>query len=258
MTPTEIAAIQHEQLVKWTMVLQQDGGATTVEGFIRETIGDVIAFLPRLLGALLILIIGWIIGAAIGKLVRRVTDSLNLDRYAQDTPLGRMGGDTRDPVAKFLGKVAAWFIYALAILAAADALAIPILSQWLSTAVSYLPAFIAGLLIIVGGFILADFIGDAISRTRTATESRYTSWFADGTKMFLYFTAIIVGLDTMGIDVTILYLFARALAWGLAAAIALAVGISFGWGAKDYVSQNMDRWAGRVQDGTSSTTSGDD
>lgn len=256
MTQIDIAALQNE-LAKWAIVLQQEDG-DLVPNFLEETVADIIAFLPRLLGALLILIIGWIIGAALGRLVRRVADGLNLDRYARDTPLGRMGGETRDPVAKFLGKITAWFIYALAILAAADALEIPILSEWISTAVSYLPALIAGLLIIVGGFILADFIADAIARTRTASESRYTNWFADGTRMFIYFTAIIVGLDTMGIDVALLYLFARALAWGLAAAIALAVGISFGWGAKDYVSNNMDRWAGRVQQGTSDTSSGDD
>jgi len=68
--------------------------------------------------------------------------------------------------------------------------------------------------------------------------------------MFLYFTAVVIGLDTMGIDVGILYLFARALAWGLAAAIALGVGIAVGWGAHNYVSNNVDKWMGNVSQAT--------
>ena len=112
---------------------------------------------------------------------------------------------------------------------------------------SYLPAFIAGLLVIIGGFIVTDFIGDAIERTRAATKTAYATWFATGVRMFLYFTAVVIGLDTIGIDVQILYVFAQALAWGLAAGLALAIGISFGWGGKDYVANNMNRWAGSTR-----------
>ncbi|MEA5389155.1 hypothetical protein VB779_20510 [Haloarculaceae archaeon H-GB11] len=125
-------------------------------------------------------------------------------------------------------------------------LAISLLSEWISTAVSYLPAFIAGLLVVVLGFVVADFIGDAIMRTRAATQTEYTSWFAKGTRMFLYFTAIVIGLDTMGVDVGILFVFANALAWGLAAAVAIGVGIAVGWGGHTYVQENIDGWMGRA------------
>jgi uncharacterized membrane protein len=143
--------------------------------------------------------------------------------------------------------VAKWFVVGVAVLAAANALAIPLLSQWLSTALSYLPAFIAGLAVIVLGFVVADFIGDSIMSTRAATETPDTRWFATGTRMFLYFTAIVVGLDTMGIDVSILFVFARAVAWGLAAAIAIGAGIAFGLGGRDYVANNINRRMGKAK-----------
>ncbi len=226
-----------------------------VPDFLQETVASIIAFLPRLVGALLILLIGWIIGRVVSGIVKRVADAAELDRLVLDTPLGRMLGGTQDAVSSAFGKLAAWFIYALAILAAADALAIPLLSQWISRAVSYLPAFIAGLLVIVVGFVVADFVGDAIKRTRAATETGYTEAFSTGTRMFLYFTAVVVGLDTMGIDVGILYVFARALAWGLAAAVALGFGIAVGWGGKDYVRENIGDWMGRTGASTQSGSS---
>ena len=229
-----------------------------VPNFLEDTIASIIAFLPRLIGALLILLVGWIIGRALAGLVSRVADRVGLDSMVIDTPLGRIMGGSQQAVSNAFGRIAAWFVYALAILAAANALAIPILSQWIATAVSYLPAFVAGLLVIVLGFVVADFIGDIITRTRAATQSRFTSWFANGTRMFLYFTAIVIGLDTMGIDVAILYVFARALAWGFAAAVALGVGIALGWGGRDYVAHNIDRWMSSARQSAPSPSSDDD
>ncbi|WP_049931133.1 mechanosensitive ion channel family protein [Halosimplex carlsbadense] len=218
--------------------------------FLEETVAGVVAFLPRLVGALVVLLVGWAVGTAVGSAVRSLTDRIGLDTMAMDTPLGRIMGGSRRAVSSTFGELAKWFVYALAILAAANVLAIQVLSEWVTTAVSYLPAFVAGLAVIVLGFVVADFIGDAIMRTRAATQTAYTSWFATGTRMFLYFTAIVIGLDTMGIDVGILYTFAEAFAWGLAAAVAIGAGVALGWGGHSYVAENIDRWMGTARSAT--------
>ncbi len=238
-----------------TDTVLQVGG---LPGWLQDPVAGFIALLPRLVGAIIILLIGWVIGRAVAAVVRRIADRIELDRMVLDTPLGRMMGGTESAVSGAFGKLAAWFIYALAILAAANVLAIATLSEWVATAVSYLPALIAGLLVIVLGFVVADFVGDAIMRTRAATHTAYTSWFATGTRMFLYFTAIVIGLDTMGIDVGILYVFARALAWGLAAAIAIGVGVAFGWGGREYVAEHIDNWMSSANQGTPSPQPSDD
>ena len=222
----------------------------TVPEYLQETIAGILAFLPRLVGAIVVLLIGWVVGVATAKVVRTLADKVELDRAVLETPLGRMLGGTERAVSNAFGTVAKWFVYAVAILAAANVLAIPQLSAWVAEAVSYLPAFIAGLLVIVLGFVVADFIGDAITRTRAATQTNYTSWFAAGTRMFLYFTAIVIGLDTMGIDVGILFVFAEAFAWGIAAAVAIGVGVALGWGGHNYVEDNIGRWLGRASAGT--------
>jgi hypothetical protein len=54
----------------------------------------------------------------------------------------------------------------------------------------------------------------------------------------------------MGIDVSILFVFARALAYGLGAAIALGLGIAVGWGGHRYVANNVDRWMGEATSNT--------
>jgi len=136
--------------------------------FLEETVADIVAFLPRLIGALVVLLISWVVGVAVVKADQSLTDTVGLDSMAMDTPLGRVMGGSRRAVSKTFGTLAEWFVYALAILAAANVLAIDLLSKWVSTAVSYLPAFIAGLAVSILGFIVAGFIGDAITRARVA------------------------------------------------------------------------------------------
>ena len=233
-------------------VVLQNNPFGAIPNFLQETISSIIAFIPRLIAALVILIIGWILGSIIGGVVKSLAQRANLDQYVRGTPMGQMAGNSQNPVATLLGKIASWFIYLLAVVAAADALAIPILSQWLTRALSYLPSFIAGLLIIVFGFIIAGIIADVITRS---SSSSYINMVADAVRLFLYFNFIVIGLATMGIEVRILYFFARAFAWGLAIAIGLGVGIAFGWGGKDYVSNNMDRWTGQAKNKASSAAS---
>ena len=214
---------------------------------------EVVRFAPRIVGALAVLLVGWIVGRVIYGAVVRGANAVDLDHMVGRTPLGRVFGSEEGAVAGALGTLGAWFVYALAILTAANVLAVTVLSNWLATAVSYLPAFVAGALIIVVGFVLADFLADVIARTESLTNARYTDAFADGVRVFLYFVAIVIGLDTIGVDVQILYTFAQAAAWGVAAGIALAVGIAFGWGGKDYVAANIDGWLGRQSVGMADT-----
>jgi MFS family permease len=219
----------------------------TVPPLLEQTVSGLLAFLPRLAGALIILLIGWFVGRTAGRLVARIADRIELDKAVVATPLGNIMGGSERAVSASFGSLTKWFVFALAFVAAADVLAVELFSQWVSTAVSYLPAFVAGLFVIVAGFIVADFIGDAITQTRAATQTRYTGAFATGTRMFLYFVAVVIGLSTMGIDVSLLETFGQALAWGLAAALALGVGIALGWGGKDYVANHIESWVEGAQ-----------
>jgi small-conductance mechanosensitive channel len=208
-----------------------------------DAVDATVAFVPRLLAAIVILLVGWLLGRLLARAVGSLLNRVELDRAVLETPLGAMLGGSERAVLTAFGTLSAWFVYALAVLAAANVFAIALLSEWLSVAVSYLPSFVAGLLVIVVGFVVADFIGDTIGRTRAATETAYTGAFANGTRVFLYITAVVIGLSTMGIDVSLLFTVAQALAWGIAAAIAIGVGGMFALGGRDYVASHIDDWA---------------
>jgi hypothetical protein len=223
-----------------TVALQVD--VPGVPSYLEAAVAGALSFLPQLFGAIVILLVGWVLGRLLAGIVRRLTDRTDLDRRVMATPIGGALGGTERAVSRGLGRVAAYFVYALAILAAADALAVELLSEWIAAAVSYLPAFVAGALIIVLGFVLADFLADVVEHTETVTKSAYTGVFADGFRVVLYFVVTVVGLGTMGVDVAILNTIAQATIWGLAAAAALGVGLAVGLGGRDYVAANVGDW----------------
>ncbi|WP_224448900.1 mechanosensitive ion channel family protein [Haloprofundus salilacus] len=214
-----------------------------IPDFLQETISTIIAFIPRLIGAAIILLIGWIIGRVVARVVSAIVDRSELDEMVLRTPVGRALGNSEQAVSNTFGKLAAWYVYLLAILAAANALAITVLSQWITTAVSYLPAFIAGLAVIILGFVVADFIARVVRQSSATSQGGVSTILADGVRMFLYFTVLVIGLDTMGFNVQVLYILARAVAYGIGAAIAIGLGLAIGLGARGWVGENIDQWA---------------
>ena len=87
-----------------TSIVLQTDVSTTIE----RTVSEVVTFLPRLVGAVVVLLIGWVVGVAIRKAVERLTDSVGLDSMTMDTPLGHSMGGFRRAVALGAGIALGW------------------------------------------------------------------------------------------------------------------------------------------------------
>lgn len=208
---------------------------------VRGALEAVIAFGPRLLASFLILLLGLAIGWLLGGVVRRMATAMDVDEAVMGTPLERPF-ESAGGVSRVAGRIAAYYVYLVAVFAATDALGVDLLSAWLSEVVSYVPALVGGVLIIVIGFVVATYIGEHLRASRTAARAGITPLFVTAVQLTLYLIVIVVGLDTMGVDVRILTTFARAFAFGLAGAVAIGLGVAFGLGSKDYVARNIEDW----------------
>ncbi|MFO7833046.1 MAG: hypothetical protein R6V31_03070, partial [Halohasta sp.] len=72
----------------------------TVPSWLQETVGSTLAFIPRLIGAVVILLVGWVVGRAVATVVGRLADAVELDRAVLSTPIGDMLGGTEQSVSK--------------------------------------------------------------------------------------------------------------------------------------------------------------
>jgi hypothetical protein len=118
-------------------------------------------------------------------------------------------------------------------LAAIDILDIELLSVFVSEVLLYLPNLIAGILVLVIGLIAVEWITKLISHTTKEYKVISADLVTMAVRAILIFFILMIALDQWRIDTSIIYTFMQPLAWGVAAAIAVA----FGWGFKDVVAE---------------------
>lgn len=201
-----------------------------------------VEILPRVAGAIIALIIGWIAGRALGKAVSKVLDKAGVDDALRPTIFGRVLERSGITTVGFFDLIVRWFIYLIAIFAAVDILQIAILTEYMSMVVEYLPSLIAGVVILIAGFIVTDYITDFMKKVGEEAGVAYAKLFSDGLRLFLYSVVIIIALSQMKIDVSILYIFANALAWGISIGVCVGLGIAFGWGFKNVIAERAKEW----------------
>ena len=205
--------------------------------FLSELWITLLGYVPLIFGAVVVLVIGWIAGRVLGKSVSKILDRIGVDDALKKTVVGKAIEKSGMTVVKFFDLTVRWFVYLIALLAATDILNITILSNFMNRVVEYIPSLLAGVVVIIAGIILMDFISDAVKSFIEAASAEYADIMVVALRFFLYFIVITVGLSMMNVNVSILYTFAESIAWGAALGIGAGLGIALGWGLKDVVAK---------------------
>ncbi len=198
--------------------------------------------MPRIVGALIVLGVGWGFGRLLGKGVSSLIRRMRIEESFRKTLLGRALGRSGVSLGLFLDLAVRWLVYIGSLLAAIDILGFKALEPFVTAAVQYLPSLIGGILILVIGLVAVDFAADLSRAASIEARVEYAGIVILGLRFILYFAVVVVALSIMKIDVSILYIFANALAWGAAAGTGVGLGIALGWGLKDLVARNAERW----------------
>lgn len=199
---------------------------------------------PNIIAALVVLVIGWIAGRLVGKIVSSFFKRIGLEKTLMETVVGRAMERSRLTVIQFFDIIIRWAIYFGAILIAIEMLQIPALTNIADAILAYLPHFIGGVFILIGGLIISDFLGDIVETVGEEAHLAYSSVMGAATRFFLYYIALILSLSVMQIDVFILQIIAIAIAITVAIGVGGAIAIAFGFGLRDYVAKNAHTWFG--------------
>lgn len=199
----------------------------------QDAFSTLLSYVPRLVGALVILIIGYIVAKIVGAVVRKVLTKVGFDRVMERagvaTFLQRSGtGLTPSGV---LGKVVFWFVFIITFTMFASALGVPQISGFLNRMIGYIPRIFAAIAILFLAVLLANFIA-AIIRGATGNET-----FARVGRYAIIVYAAFAALTQLGIAVqltgsTLLIVLGGA---------ALAAAIAFGWGGRDLARDLLSR-----------------
>jgi hypothetical protein len=147
----------------------------------------------------------------------------------------------------FFDLIVRWFIYLIAILAAANVLQLGFLTALLASIVAYLPNIAAFLIILIAGFILIDYFADFMIGWGEAQNVEYIKPITVLMRVFFYFVVVMLALTQLLLDLTIIYIFITPIAWGIGIGIGAAIAIIVGLGLKDRAPEIMDSLMSEVK-----------
>jgi len=169
----------------------------------------------KAIAAVIVLLIGWIIGKILGKVTKGILRKMNADRYF------RFGRGFE--VSSIFPLIVSWIIYLWFIRSAVGILGVPELTLFLAEILDFLPKLLKGMIVILVGYLLAKYVQGQI----IATKAEYSEFIG---RVIFFFTIIIaidlalplVGIQSQVIDGIILILFGSV---GIGLAIALGLGL---------------------------------
>ena len=214
---------------------------------LEELTRNIILFLPNIIAAIIILIIGWILGRILGRVVAEIIDRIGIDDALRKTSAGAYIERSRMSIVRLFELIVRWIIYLLAILAAVSVLQIPSLTKAVAVIVAYIPNIVAFILILVVGIILIDWLMDALQGMGETQRIQGVGVTTALLRAFLYFVVVILALQQLLLDLSIIYVFVVPLAWGVALGIGATIAIIVGFGLRDRAPEMMDQLMGKVK-----------
>ncbi len=192
---------------------------------------NLIAFIPKLVLAILIVLIGIVIARLIQALVNRVIK--NLDRFITNRRVQSGLKQVRLERSSLLAaKLIYWVIIIFFLTAATEVLGLPIITTWLSGLVRYLPNILIAVMIIFLGIVGGRLLYDLITTTSTTAGLLYGNMLGRIAQYTILLITILIAVDQIGIEIAIL----TDLIDIVLAAILFGAALSFALGARTSVS----------------------
>ncbi len=194
-------------------------------------------FLPSLVGALVVFIVGLVVASVLDKVVERLVYYLKLDSL-----LRRLGVEAFVDRAhmklnsgKLIGRLVYWFFVLAFLLAASDILGFFTLSGFLRDVLAYAPQVMVAILILLATLVMANFLRGLVKASVMSANMHSAKGLAELTWWVVFIFGFLTALVQLGVAVSII----NTLITGLIAMLALAGGLAFGLGGKEMAARSL-------------------
>lgn len=200
----------------------------------------VIGFVPNLVVALIIFIIGWVIASVLGRVIAQIIKALKIDTALASAgfeELVNRAGFSLDS-GIFIGELVKWFIITVFLLASFDVLGLAQVTIFLRDVVLlYLPNVFVAALILLAAALIAQFTERVVTGSAKAAGISTAHFLGGVSRWAIWVFALLAAISQLGIA----GVFAQTLFTGIVVAISLALGLSFGLGGKDAAARYIER-----------------
>ena len=199
---------------------------------------------PNIVGALLLLAIGWFVAGILGRLVTRVVRVVHVDTVADrigvNAFLQRSGTKLR--ASNVLGEVVTWVVRLVFVEMAAEQLGMPQVSAIINQILGFVPNIIVAAIILAVGAFLGQLLGGIVRGAASEASLGNPALLARLTSGAVMAFAIIAALNELNVAPVVV----NTLYIGLVAAVSLALGLAFGLGGRESAARLTERWVSQA------------
>jgi len=205
---------------------------------VREMLTKVMAYLPVLLGALVILIVGWIVAKAIRRIVDWLLKTVRFDTMADKAGISEVlrKGNLRTNAREVVSGLVYWLIMIMVLVMVVNALGLPKASEVLASLFAYVPRVIAALFVLVVAMFLANFVSGIVSTAAENANLPKPQLLAGISRWAIIIFAVTISLGELGIGTLLVTTTFNIILGGICLALALA----FGLGGKDAAARYLE------------------
>jgi hypothetical protein len=220
--------------------------AESASGSLQAAWFGLLSFLPSLLGAIIILIVGFVVAGflrmAVEKGIKLSKFDVLLKKAGVEKPIQNAGYKLNS--GKFFGDLVYWFLVVVVLIATADILSLWGVSLFLGNVLSFVPSIVAAVFIMLATVLLANFLRNVVRGSVAGAKlnsSKALSTLAWWATIIFGFAAALMQL---GIAVSLI----NTIVMGVVAMFALAGGIAFGLGGRDAAAKFVDKIVGDIKE----------
>lgn len=200
----------------------------------------VITFIPNLVVAIIILVIGWAIGALVARGISHFMKMIKFDEALEKAGFAqlvkRSGLELNS--GNFIGGLVKYFVIVVFLIASFDVLGLDQVTNFLRQIVTgYLPQLIIAVLVLMVGGVVGDLLSRVVTASARAASVSQANFLGVVSKWAVWVFAILVSLSQMGIAGA----FIQTLFTGFVVAVSLALGLSFGLGGQEAASRAISK-----------------
>lgn len=214
-----------------------DWMTVTVTDPVKAMLIRISGYMPVLLGALLIVVIGWLIAKILEIVVVKVLKIIKLDMASEKAGIAKVlaQGDVRISLSELLGVIVYWLVILITAVTALNAMNLTVAAELLSRLVAYIPNIIVAIFVLVLGSFLASLVGTVVRTAASNARLDNAKTLGKITQIILVIFAIAVAVEQLKIATELIAM----VVYIILAAIGLSLALAFGLGCKDIAAKTM-------------------
>jgi len=211
---------------------------------VTQSLGQILLFLPRIIVALLVIVIGAALAKALKRVIVRLLETFRLSKMTSNTPIDHFltNAELGHKLEEVIGSIFYWIAMLIVVHTSVSILGLEPLTALLTKVLNYLPKIISAVLVLFFGILVSGVVESLVKGAIKSIDGRSSRVLGKVSSYLVMTIAVLAAVSELGIASE----FIMVLFVGFVAMLSLGLGLALGLGGQDVVKKILNSWYERT------------